>query len=330
MDPAVLPKEKLKLLYNDIIKGFSVSVFNGTLIHIKHLNTLDSADFDFQYNLFLEQAKSAGSPTIEEQELFLIQEGSWSKDKNKEITNQRLFLDGMRTTKSKLFRQAEIDQVNIKIKEAEAKLRGLEEERINLLACTAESFASKKLNEYQIFKSVYLPDLTTHLFTAEQFDDLSDIDLVKLVTSFNDKLKPLNEKNLKRIALAGFFLNFFYLCKDNPFTFWGKPVINLTFFQAELFGHAMFFKGILSNSQSRPPVEYMEDPDKLIDWYNSSRSVKEQLDKGIKPEDIVGLSAKDRENLGIRGQNLQHEKLVRAAQAKRSNLSFSDIIQTIK
>ena len=47
----------------------------------------------------------------------------------------------------------------------------------------------------------------------------------------NEKFKA---EVLKKIALADFFTNIFYLCEDNVFNFYGKPVIILTFYQIEI------------------------------------------------------------------------------------------------
>ena len=74
--PEIVSKDRLKLLYNDIIKGFSVSVFAGSSIYIKHLTATDSSDFDLQYNSYFEEARGKGAPMIEEQEVLLIEEGS--------------------------------------------------------------------------------------------------------------------------------------------------------------------------------------------------------------------------------------------------------------
>ena len=70
----------------------------------------------------------------------------------------------------------------------------------------------------------------------------------------------------------------------------------------------------------------MSDPDLLIDWHNSSQAVKEQIDKGKKPEDLVGLTSKDRENLGIKSNNI-HDKLIQAAQKKGLPLTAEDIMK---
>ena len=71
--------------------------------------------------------------------------------------------------------------------------------------------------------------------------------------------------NLKRVAVSGFYLNNFYLCKDNPFIFYGKPVVGLTYPQTELFSFGRYFKGILTEIKPPPTEEQLDDPDKLIE-----------------------------------------------------------------
>ena len=327
-----IPKEKLRLLFSDLLKGYCFSNYQNSRVSIKHLTYSDIADVDIKYSYYLEEAKRGGVPTAEEREKCLIEEGSWNANKNKQIKDYYLFIDGMRETKAKLFRQSEVEQLNKTIRETEAKLKELETEKFQLLQCTAESFASKKITEYQIFKSLFL-DLPDDkgggklLFNEEEYDNLSDVELSVLVNLYNDKLIFFNERNFKRVALSNFFLNSFYLCENNPFVFYGKPVIQLTLFQIEVFSHAVYFKHIITNGQSKPPNHVLEDPDKLIDWHNASQSMKEQIDKGRKPEDMVGMTSKDRELLGIQQTSNPHDKLIQAAQKKGAPLTAQEIMR---
>lgn len=326
MNNLEIPKKELKLLFSDILKGFCIIGYQNKQVKIKHLTYFDIADFDIKYQEYFEEAKRGGAPTIEDREQYLIEEGSWSIDKNNQIRDNLLFITNMKETKTKLFRQAEIEQINRTIKETEEKVKTLENERTQLLQFTAESFANKKITEYQIFKSFILDD--SAFFTQDEFDALTDIELADIVNLYNDKFIYFNERNFKRIALSSFFLNSFYLCKDNPFIFYGKPIVQLTMFQVEIFGHATFFKHILSNSDIKPPNYIMEDPQLLIDWHQGLRSVKEQhLDKGRKAEDLVGLNNKDREMYGINPSNDPHSKLIAAAQKKGAPLTAQEIMR---
>lgn len=320
-----LPREKLKLLFNDILLGYSSSFYKGAPVIIRHLTHFDVADFDLRNQEYYEEARSKGAPTIEERENLLIEEGSWSQDKNKQIRDNQFFLTNLRETRAKLFRTAELEQINKTIKETEEKIRALEDERAFLLQCTAESYASKRISEYQIFKSFYKGD--KQYFNEDDFDSLSDAELSEIVAIYNDKLGNFNERNFKRIALSNFFLNSFYLCKDNPFTFYGKAVVQLTFFQLEVFGHGIHFKHIISSSPNKPPESVMGDPDLLIQWHSGLRNIQEQTSKGKKPEDLVGLTSKDKELYGIKGGDDIHKKMLEAAKRKGAPLSANEIMR---
>lgn len=322
---AEFSKEKLKLLYSDLLRGYCILSYKNHIIKIKHFTYFDIADFDLKYNEFFEKARKEGVQTINEREQYLIEEGSWSVEKNKQIKDNHLFIAGMKETKAKLFRQAEIEEIDKTIQDIENKVKLLEEERFNLLQFTAETFAGKKITEYQIFKSFTLDDAL--FFSQDEFNNLTDQELAFIVNLYNEKFMHFNERNFKRIALSNFFLNSFYLCKDNPFIFYGKPIVQLTLFQVELFGHGVYFKHILSNSQSKPPANIMDDPDALINWNNSSKSVKEQIDKGKKPEDLVGLTNKDREMLGINPTHDPHKKLIDATRKKGQPLTAQEIMR---
>lgn len=320
-----LPKEKLRLLFSDILQGFCFANYRDKKVKIKHLTHFDIADTDIKYNEYFEGAKRSGAPTIEDREKFLIEEGSWTTAKDKQINDNRLFVSNMKETKAKLYRQSEIDQLNKTIKDAEDKIKTLESEKAQLLQFTAESYANKKITEYQVFKSFILDDRP--LFDEESSDLLMDRDIIEIVNLYNEKFSHFTERNFKRVALSNFFLNSFYLCKDNPFVFFGKPVVQLTMFQVDIFSHATYFKHILSNSPNKPPQNALNDPDVLIDWYQASKNFKEQTDKGKKPEDIVGLTQKDRDLLGLQSAHNPHDKMIAAAQKKGSPLSASEILK---
>ena len=59
-------------------------------------------------------------------------------------------------------------------------------------------------------------------FSPEEFDELSEIDLGKVILVYNTVANRFSEYNMKRVALSSFFLNNYYLCKDNPFIFFGN------------------------------------------------------------------------------------------------------------
>ena len=147
---------------------------------------------------------------------------------------------------------------------------------------------------------------------------------------YNIGLAPINEKNIKKIALSGFFLNSFYLSNDDPFIFYGKPIINLTFVQTELFSNAKYFKAIVTNSTVKPPDNVLNDPDALIEWYEGSKNASELMNKSKKTEEalgssVIGASKQDLEKMGM--QNSGNISLTEEAKKKGGSLSFQDLIK---
>lgn len=330
-----LPKNKLKLLYIDILNCYSIG-FSKKFgkIYIKHFTNFDVGDVDVRYEEIYEMAKSKGLPSLQEKEEYLVSQGFWSKDQENKIAEYKFLIQNLRTTKSKLFRKQEIDNVSQKIEENSKKLDELILEKEQLIGLTAESFASKKINEYYIQKSFFV-DFSTSipLFDTERFEELEEEELLDLINVYNSVSTHFNEYNFKKISLSPFFFNFFGLA-NSAFEFFGTPVINLTFYQSDLYGFGLYFKNLLSNLKNKPPDHLFEDPDQLIEWVetnnNAPKTIKEQ--PNIKQTDnpsvssIIGLSKEDRERLNIQEDSDSHSNLVQAAIKKGGELNFNDII----
>lgn len=332
MTPEKIHKSRLKLLYIDVLRGYSEVIYGSFgNIFLKHFTSLDVGDIDIQHDLYFQKAKGDGLPTRDEQEEYIIKEGLWTEKKNSLISEYREYLQNLRTTKSKLIKQSDINHVNKIINEYDAKLDELVLNKELLLQNTAENYAAKRVNEYYIFNAIFKNrDLTIRLFSKEEFDDLDDETLLGLTDLYNDTLKNFNDINLKRIALFPSFFNLFCL-SDSAYTFYGKPIVSLTFYQAEIYGHAQYFKRILSESNSKVPAHLFDDPDKLIEWHNTQQNAKEVLDKSESKNasSLIGLSREDRERLGIEEEESPYEKMVKAAAANGGSLNFNEISKFI-
>jgi hypothetical protein len=179
--------------------------------------------------------------------------------------------------------------------------------------------------------------LKKQLFTEEEFDSLSPEDLNGLVISYNNSSKFFNSLNLKRIALSTFFLNYFYLCDDNPQIFYGKPVVELSYHQVELFGYARHFKNALQEMKGKPPEEYYDNPEKLEEWINSGKNADKimekakQQDKEHGASSIVGATKEDLKRLGYTHDSdpeISKTSLSKQAnQSTKQRLGFEDIIK---
>ena len=138
------------------------------------------------------------------------------------------------------------------------------------------------------------------------------------------------EANIKRIALSGFFLNNFYLCKDNPKIYFGKPVVELTYNQSELFSYGRYFKHILSDMKNKPSPEIMDDPDKLIEMYNigQNSSKMKQSAEDSDASTVVGATKEDLERMGMSSPSEDKGvSLSKEASKKGGKLSMDDLIK---
>jgi hypothetical protein len=330
-----ISKNRLKLIFSQVSKGFSpVESPKYGNVFVKHMDAHLSAEIEIVSEELSEKVRKLGLPTTEERLENLKAENLWTETEEKKLADQKLFLNGLNLTKSKLFRKRDIEGVKFTIVQEDKKLQEMERQKEDLIGLTVEKFSERKTNEYYIFFSLFKDiGMKDKLFSFEQFDDLETEDLSELFSIYNSSYQWLNSKNLRQVAVSPLFLNFFYLCDDNPQIFYGLPVINLTFHQIELFQYGRNYKSILSECQNQIPHDLLEDPEKLVEWYDSRRNAQQLIDSGSKKENmnvsIVGASAKELEELGVApksttGKNIN---LSKELTKKGSSLTMEDLIR---
>ncbi|MAF26169.1 hypothetical protein CL634_11460 [bacterium] len=336
--PEKVSEVNLKLVFADVLKGYTMMkapFFGEKDIYIKHLNIFDDVKTDSMYNTFLEKAKSKKLPTEEDQKKYLDKEDIWKEKDDQEIVKLELYADNLRSTKSKLFLKTQIDNLRKQIEENDVKVFELKQEREKYMGFTAERYAAKRSNELYIRLAVYKDkSFETLAINEEEFDELSDVQLSEIVGCYNKATEYVTIKNLKKISLLPFFCNYFYLCDDNPQVFYGKPVIDLTFFQAEMFAFGRYFKALVQDAKASPPDDIRNDPDKLVDFYEARKNADEVLDKieeRSKHEggasSLVGATKEDLEALGYTTGGPNTIDLAKVAAKKGGTLSMEDFIE---
>ena len=320
------------MIFADILRGHSICEFEDQEFYINHLSHYSATDLDYEKNKHMKKAEASGLESEGDKLKELEESGTWTKRHETKVAELNSYLSTLKLTRSKLFLKDDRDRLTQQIEGVEVEILDGEKEKQGLMGMTQESFADKKINELYIFSSTFKDSkLETPLFSEEEAEEMDLQRLYLLITSYNERLADFRAKNLKRIALSGFFLNLFYLCKDNPFTFFGKPAINLTFYQAELFTHGRYFKNILSNSKNKAPDDIMNDPDKVIEWYESSQNAQEAMQKVNKDSSggssIVGASRGEMEKLGAVDDNEQGIDLMKEASKKGGELNMEDLIK---
>ena len=332
-----LDKLKLKPLYTNILKGYTpCEAEDFGKFYIKHLNMDSSTDIDEAHQLHFERAKNEGLPTEKDQLEYLNKEELWTREQEGDLESKREMLKRLELSKGKVFLQTQIDYFTKEIEKGREELAQLVEKKSELLGFTAEAYANKKINEFYIYTTVHKdPLLKAPFFEKEEFDYINFENFQKLIAAYNENTKYFNSLNIKRVALSTFFLNYFYLCDDNPQVFFGVPVVDLTYHQVELFGYARHFKHMMTELKSKPPEEYYDDPDKLIEYVEAGKNADKMIEKSKKNEkehsamSVVGATKQDLERMGLSAGN--HEigdvNLSKVAAQKEGSLDMEDMIK---
>lgn len=322
---------KLKRLYSDVSLGRSrAESKHFGKIYIRHVDPYISSELDEMHLFYLEKSKG-NLPSLADREIQIFEEESWTEKQEKELENERYFLKSLYFNKKKSFRKQESRTISESIIKSEKKLQELEWQKIQAIGQHQESWALKQMNEYYIFICSYKdPELKEKLFIQKDFDELEKDQIDDLSDLFSQNSQLINTKILKQISVIPSFLNYFYLCEDNPYSFYGKPISQLTFFQVELFGYGRYFKRILSEYGSRIPEDVMEDPEKLVEWYDTTKNLEQTLentpDKPGMMQSVTGLGKDDLAALRSDPNNRMIDLGKEVAKAGR-DLDIKDIIR---
>ena len=213
-------------------------------------------------------------------------------------------------------------------------------ERSQLFGQTCEHFANEKSFLDRTLRSLfYDADLTSQLFKMGYADaDIEDDTLTEFFLLSQGIILNFKEVNLQKIAVSDFFQNYFSLCEDNTYQFYGKPIVELTFYQARLASWGKTFKFLLSEHNDWVTDDVLENPVDLIDFHwkqeaNKKREEKQQKtnknkESGGEFVSVVGASAsdiKEMENIG--SSNEKKVDLWEKAESQGGELNVMDLLE---
>jgi hypothetical protein len=263
----------LRYLYKDVINGYSK--VDKHEIYIGHLKETDIGELEERKIKLTEEARGKGLYDEEEKVKLLISEKMWSQEKEDDIKKLRQDIIVLQETKRKLILGRQIKQINKQIEFKSGTFKDLLEERAGEVGHTAEHYAQKKANEELVFKTFFKSSsLSEHFFSDEDFEELSNSDLDGYTVLYNAVNSQFSDGILKKMSVCPFFLNSFFVCENNTNLFFGKPVVDLTNYQIDVFSYGRYYKSIMTECKPAPN-ELNEDPKKLIEYYESAKKAKE-------------------------------------------------------
>ena len=274
----------LKKLYKEIVLGFSVSEYSGKPIFIKHFSEIDNGEQESYRAKYEELARDKGLQTREDKMQLLLKEGYWSRDKEIEIEKIKKEISDLELVRRNLIIKRQILQNKQKASEANSALNAILKEKEEIFGFCLEDFVVKKVNEYTIFNS-FFEDKTMQnkLLSEEEFDVLTENELSKLVNCLNSFYINFSHSQIKRICACPFFPSLYNLSGDNAYYFYGKHVVDLTILQVNMFSQGKYFKALVESrgQQGLPPNDIMEDPDKMIEWFEAESEVPKFSADGV-------------------------------------------------
>jgi len=264
------PRRLARLVFGEIAQGYSTGKFKDTIVYIKHFSQKDFGLLELEYEKGYREAQKSKLPTIEEKKKILIQSGDWSEEEEERYEYISKKLENIDTQLSQIFLKSQkkhLETERFKVKEEYDKLK---EGRNLLEKNSCEDYANKKYAEsiaaHSLFKD---KNFEIPLHSEEELDAMSAKAYIEIVKFFNERTQHLTDQNIKRVAVSPYFLNTFIYSKNIPINVFGRPSVELTVNQTNLFLTAIKYKDILEKGKSPPEYVY-KDIDSLVNWYEGT------------------------------------------------------------
>ncbi len=262
-----------RYVYREILQGYTqVSDHN---FYIKHFSEYDLGFIDTVYKECFEECRGKGLPSREEKIKILEKEGFWDQQLDEHrvylqsaIRDGHEFARGLGKKEGQPFLENEIYP-------KEKELKEIEEDFWELIEPVAETYCDKILNEKYVYHALYKDkECKNPLYTKEQFENLSFVEISELVKVYNYHCSKFTELNINKISVNPFFLNPFFMSADDPVKFFGKNVIDLTMYQLNIYARGQYNKTVLTEGKE-PPEHFFSENEvnglkKLVDWYNTA------------------------------------------------------------
>ena len=290
----------LRKSFADITRGWSEIKWGKTPVFVKHLTQFDQIEVDDYYDAQLAKARKNGIPSEVEKAKWLEKKGMWTKKDDLDLVMQRDFVKNLELTKTKAFLKSQIAAQEKALVVERKALRDMEEKRSASFGLIDDKYAAQKMQFYYVGLSFYRDrGLTNRMFSQHDVDQMDEDESYDLLSLYIDFITRFDLDIIKRISVASFFVNSLYLCGEDPSRFFGKPVVDLTFYQTNLLSYGLYFKNVMSGE--KVPEAIRDDPDKIEEFMNRTKASKEALRTNLEggSTGIVGATSEDFEVLGL-------------------------------
>lgn len=321
--------------FNEIVAGYTPFRFRRNELFIKHFGAKDQIEIDSIYRGALEKLKERGVPTSEEKSKQLIRDKLWLTDDDEKMKVMVSQVEHLRKTKKLLFLKSQIEEQQKEIDKIEKDYLILLMKKNELFGKTAEFFANKRVSDHCVVNSIYNDaSFSEPFFSKSSILDLDDEMMDEITAAYNKAVKKFEELNIKKIALSNLFQNYYYLSKS-VYEFYGRAIVDLTFYQVQLVTFGDYYKNILHEGSNKPPIEVANDPEKLEEWITGAAHAKKVAENTIGKNDdgegqtftsLVGAKKEDLEHLGMKNKHSNTVSLSDKVREKGGRLDKKDLM----
>ena len=308
-------EKNLRKAFADICMGYSVLKLDPYgIIYVKHMSHFEQTKLDDYYDEFFSKAQAKKIPTKQEKAKWLDDKKLWTRKDDARLSEQRAFVTNMEKTMKQMFLKSQIDQQKKTLDIERAKLNKMIAERGGLIGLTCEKYAEQRMTNFYLLLALFKDKkLESPLFNDDEFNKLEEEEIDYLLSEYVGVIRRFEELDLKRIAIANFFISYFYNCEEDYQAFFGKPLAFLTYNQLNLLYYGKYFKSIMQDSKI--PDNIKDDPEKIEEFIAANAKAKEVMGKiggGDAPVGLVGATKQDLAYLGLDGRDPDMQKAVKA------------------
>lgn len=269
-------------LVGEIFDGYSSSLFNDKDIFVKHLNIRDQRYIHKYYEKYKNQALIKGVESEVDILERLKSDKLWDEEDDQKILSLENEIKNLRKTKDAVYLPSKKQHFQKTIDDKSQELFKIKKTRDEMVGTTAEAFARSRSSDEMLRFSLFKNEqLTEFLFSQNEFAELESYEINKLAKIVRESSDRVCEENIKTAVLKPFFSMYLSNC-ENISDFYGKPIIELSVYQLKLAVYGKVFNSIFQYVDDIPD-EIREDPDKLLAFSESQRSVNSSKSKsGLK------------------------------------------------
>lgn len=313
-------------IVGEIFDGYTEITYRSCPVYIKHFSIRDQRYIHRFYNKYKAIAEGKGIPCEEEMLSSLRQDGIWTDGDDQKIYSLEQEIEGLKSSQRTALLPSHKTSLQKTITEKQTELIICLNKKREVVGQTSETYGSQRSNEEFIRYLIYKDPLCkTHLFSDEEFAELTESEISFFIME-NEKIsRRLQEKHIQETVLRDFF-NMYLSQAENVSQFYGKPIIELTAYQLKLALYARVFFNIFQYHED-VPERIKKDPEAIFNFVDTKKGSSKMQQK-IRDSDNVSSAIFNatKEDLEMLDPNAKKISLKDEIDKKGGVLTMDDFI----